>query len=560
MAASAASGENKEQTITGTGGEILLRTLLASGADTAFGVPGESFLGALDAMYDLQDRFRFVICRHEANATNMAEAAGKLTGAPGIAFVTRGPGASHASIAVHTAFQDSTPLILFVGHVNSGFLDREAFQEIDYRQMFGKTAKWVVQIDDGARIPELVGRAFHVAVNGRSGPVVVVLPEDVFTDTWTAPAPTAYRRAGAAPTATALDEMDGMLASAERPILVLGGGGWSAEACADIQVFAEAHHLPVAVGFRRQDLFDNRHPQYIGDMGLGIDKSLVAQVREADLLLVVGERLGEATTKHYAIIDIPNPTQRLIHVHPDANELGIVYRSDLLINATMGDFARAARARPAAAPSPGRRAWVERGRQAYEDKIAPRQNALRIDMAKVVTHLSDTLPDDAIITNGAGTYSGFVHRYFQFPRYGTQLAPTSGAMGYGLPAAIAAKLLHPERAVVCFAGDGCFLMASQELATASQYGIAVIVIVLNNSSYGSIRMHQEREYPGRTFGTGVVSPDFTALAAAYGAYAETVETTEAFPGAFERAQASGRPALLEIEIDIDTIIANNPRK
>ena len=557
MAAEAVTADNN--TITGTGGEILIRTLLANGASTAFGVPGESFLGALDAMYDVQDRFRFIVCRHEANATNMAEATGKLTGEPGIAFVTRGPGATHAAIAVHTASQDSTPLILFVGHVNSGFLDREAFQEIDYGQMYGKIAKWVVQIDDGARIPELVGRAFHVAVNGRSGPVVVVFPEDVFSKHWTAPQPTAYRRAGAAPTGEALAGMGRMLASAERPLLVLGGGGWSEESCADMQAFAEAQHLPVAVGFRRQDLFDNRHPNYVGDLGLGVDKALVAQVREADLLLVVGERLGEATTKHYAIIDIPNPTQQIIHVHPDANELGIVYRTDLLINATMSDFARAARALPAAAPA-GRKAWIERGRQAYEKKIAPRDNALAIDMARVVTHLSNTLPDDAIITNGAGTYSGFVHRYFQFPRYGTQLAPTSGAMGYGLPAALAAKLAHPERTVVCFAGDGCFLMASAELATASQYGIAVIVIVLNNGSYGSIRMHQEREYPGRTIATNVATPDFAALAAAYGAYSEKVETTAAFAEAFARAEASGRPALLEIRIDIDTIIANNPRK
>jgi len=541
-----------------TGGQVLVETLLAEGANLAFCVPGESYLAALDAMHDVQDQFRMIVCRHEASATNMAEATGKLTGRPGIAFVTRGPGSSHASIGVHTAQQDSTPLILFVGQAARDHLERDAFQEVDYRQMYGKFAKWVVQIDDAERIPELVSRAFHVAVNGRAGPVVVAIPEDVLKDACTAPPPKPYQRVVSAPSTAALSEFETMLAEAERPLLIVGGGSWTAGAVKKIERFAEAHSLPAAVGFRRQDLFDNTHPNYVGDLGLGIDPALAAMVRAADLLIVVGERLGEASTKGYTLIDIPQPAQRLVHVHPSPDQLGIVYGADMLLASGMEEFADAVETL-----KPGlkvRTRWITEGRANYEKKIAPRENGLPLDVGAVVKHLRETLPEDAIIANGAGTYTGYVHRYYTFRQYGTQLAPTSGSMGYGFPAAIGAQVLNPGRTVVAFAGDGCFLMASQELATAVRYALPVIVVLVNNNSYGSIRMHQERDYPGRVFATGLNNPDFVALARSYGAHAELVETSEGFPAAFERARASGKPALLELRIDIDAMVAANPRK
>ncbi|HWA50498.1 MAG TPA: thiamine pyrophosphate-binding protein [Dongiaceae bacterium] len=541
-----------------TGGQVLIDTLIAEGADMAFSVPGESFLAALDAMHDVQDKFRLIVCRHEASATNMAEATGKLTGRPGIAFVTRGPGSSHAAIGIHTAQQDSTPLIVFVGQAGREHLLREAFQEVDYGQMYGKFAKWVVQIDDAERIPELVSRAFHVAVNGRPGPVVVAIPEDVLKDPCAAAVPAPFKRTIAAPSAAAMSELSAMIAAAERPLLVLGGGGWDAQSVRLMQQFAEKHHLAASVGFRCQDLFDNSHPNYAGDLGLGIDAALVEMVKKADLLIVVGERLGEASTKGYTLINVPRPAQKLVHVHPSPEQLGMVYQADLLIAANMRDFAEAAATIPA---GPRTRAeWIANGRANYDKKITPKATGLALDVGQVVKYLRETLPDDSIITNGAGTYTGYVHRYYTYKRFRTQLAPTSGAMGYGFPASIAAKLVHPDRTVVCFAGDGCFLMASQELATAIRYDLPVIVVLVNNSSYGSIRMHQEREYPGRTFATGLNNPDFVALAKAYGAYGELVETTEAFAGAFERARASGKPAVLELRIDIELMVKANPRK
>lgn len=541
-----------------TGGQVLIDALIAQGADLAFCVPGESYLAALDAMHDVQDTFRMIVCRHEAGAANMAEATGKLTGRPGICFVTRGPGSSQGSVGVHTAQQDSTPLIYFVGQVSYGDLGREAFQEVDYVAMYGKFAKWAVQIDDAERIPEIISRAFHVAVNGRPGPVVIAIPEDVLKDPCTrTPAPR-MSRAVAAPGRAALAELKASIDSAERPLLVLGGSGWTAESIDRMRAFAERHHMAAAAGFRRQDLFDNRHPNYVGDLGLGIDAALAEMVRNADLIVSVGERLGDASTKGYTLLDIPKPRQKLIHVHPGPEELGMVYRADLAIAATVGDFAEAV-----ADLEPGpktRDAWISEGRAAYERKITPKPTSLTIDPAQVVRHLRETLPDDAIVTNGAGTYTGYVHRYYTFKRFGTQLAPTSGSMGYGFPAAIAAQILHPDRTVVCFAGDGCFLMASAELATAVRYRLPVVVVLINNSSYGSIRMHQERDYPGRTFATDLNNPDFVALAKAYGAHGELVEKTEDFAAAFERAKSTGKPSILELRIDIDTMIAANPRK
>lgn len=541
-----------------TGAQVLIDTLIAQGADLAFCVPGESYLAALDAMHDVQDKFRMIVCRHEASATNMAEATGKLTGRPGICFVTRGPGSSHASIGVHTAQQDSTPLVLFVGQVSIGDLGREAFQEVDYVQMYGKFAKWAVQIDDAARIPEIVSHAFHVAVNGRPGPVVVAIPEDVLKHPCPNPPAPRYNRAIAAPSRPALAELETLIAAAERPLLILGGGGWTAEAVGQMRVFAEKHHLAASVGFRCQDLFDNTHPNYVGDLGLGIDPTLAEMVKSSDLLIAVGERLGDASTKGYTLLDIPTPAQKLVHVHPSPEELGMVYRADMAIAATPRDFAEAV-----ADLKPGprtREKWIADGRAAYERKITPKPNNLTLDVGQVVKYLRETLPDDAIVCNGAGTYTGYVHRFYTFRSFKTQLAPTSGAMGYGFPASVAAKLVHPDRDVVCFAGDGCFLMASQELATAIRYDLPVIVVLVNNSSYGSIRMHQEKEYPGRTFATNLNNPDFVALAKAYGCHSELVERTEDFPAAFERAKASGKPALLELKIDIEIMIAANPRK
>lgn len=541
-----------------SGGRVLVDCLLAHGVDTVFCVPGESYLTVLDALHDVQDRIRIIVGRHEASVAQMAEAYGKLTGKPGICFVTRGPGASHAAISVHTAFHDATPLILFIGQVGRDQLGRNAFQEMDYHGLFDRTAKWVTEIHDPNRIPELIGRAFHTAVNGKAGPVVISIPEDMQNDECTAYVPAHYKLASAAPSTASLGELQTMIETAERPILILGGGGWSQQAVADIRSFAERFALPVATGFRRQDLFDNSHEHYIGDVGIATNKALIGQIDAADLLLVVGERLGDITSAGYTIFKHPRPTQRLIHVHAGAEELGALYEADLLINATARDFAAAVAA--LVPEERDRKAWISRGRSAYESySLPPVTGQPRIDVARIIKELSDALPGDAVITNGAGLYTAFVHRFYQFRDYGSQLAPTTGAMGYGLPAAIAAKVVHPDRPAICFAGDGCFMMASQELATAAMFGLDVIVIVIDNSSYGSIRHHQEKYFPGRVTATDLVSPDFVALARSYGAYAERVEATEDFAAAFERARKSGGPALLTFRQDIGEVVAIKPK-
>jgi acetolactate synthase-1/2/3 large subunit len=542
-----ASGENLR-----TGGQVLIDQLLIHGVDHVFCVPGESYLAALDALHGARDRIRIVTCRQEGGAANMAEGYGKLTGRPGICFVTRGPGATNASIGVHTAFQDSTPMILLVGQVARDQAEREAFQEVDYRRMFAPLAKWVAQIDDPARIPELVSQAFHRAVAGRPGPVVIALPEDMLTakaaveDAWP------YKIVRPHPGAEELQTMRAMLAKAARPFLLLGGGGWSADAVRDIAAFAEANDLPVGVSFRCQDLFDNGHKNYVGHVGIGIDPPLAARVKEADLLLVVGARLGEMTTGGYTLVQVPTPRQTLVHVHAGAEELGRVYQPALPINSGMAPFAAAARALKPVESSRWAAATAA-ARAEYLETLQPRPHAGALQMPEVMAFLRQRLPPDAILTNGAGNYTAWVHRFYQYRRFRTQLAPTSGAMGYGLPAALAAKAVHPERAVVCFAGDGCFLMNGQELATAVQHGLAVIVVVVNNGMYGTIRMHQEREYPERPIGTDLVNPDFAALARAYGAHGERVETTAQFAPAFERAAASGKPALLELRLDPEAI-------
>jgi len=535
-----------------SGGQVLVDALKIHGVDTAYCVPGESFLDVLDALYQSREQIRLIVCRQEAGAAYMAEAHGKLTGEPGICFVTRGPGACNASIGIHTAKQDSTPLIVFVGQVARDTLGREAWQEIDYRKMFGDVAKWVDQIDDANRIPEYVSRAFHVATSGRPGPVVLAIPEDMLVDKVSVQDSPRYRRFEPCPPPSALAELRSMLAQARQPLLLLGGGAWSRQASEDITRFAESFGLPVACAFRRQDLFDNCHPNYIGEAGLGMDPRLAARIKASDLVIAVGPRLGETSTNGYSLFAIPKPVQRLIHVHRDPDELGRVYCADLMINAGMEEFARAASAmQPDTAPP--WREWTVSGREDYLNNLkhTPRPGA--VDLGDVMQHLRQTLPADSIIVNGAGNYTIWVQRFYQYRGFRTQLAPTSGTMGYEVPASIAAKLVHPERTVVCFAGDGCFLMNGQELATARQHNLGVIFIVVNNGMYGSIRMHQERHYPEHVHGSDLFNPDFVALAKAYGAYGELVEKSADFAAAFERAQKHNGPALLELRTDPEVI-------
>ena len=532
-----------------TGGRILVDALQINGVDTVYCVPGESYLPVLDALHDVPG-IRTYVARHEGAAANMADAYGKLTGRPGICFVTRGPGATHASVGVHTASQDSTPMILFIGQVDTGFAEREAFQEVDYRRMFGGMAKWVTEIQDLTRIPEVLARAFSVATSGRPGPVVVALPEDVLFASGVVQDAPPSRTAQSAPTASDMDAFRALLAQARRPLMVIGGTGWDPQACADLQAFARACDIPVAAAFRRQDLFDNCAPNYVGQIGLGISPKLAQCVREADLVIAVGTRLSEVTSGGYTLVQSPVPQQTLVHVHADANELGRVYQATLPINSGMRNFAQALAALPALDVQ--WQSWTRTAREAYmahSTASVPEIVPNGVDLSQVVAHLSEVLPADSIISNGAGNYTVWVHRFYRYRQSATELAPTSGAMGYGLPAAIAAKLQHPEREVVCFAGDGCFMMYPQELATAMQYGAAMIVIVVNNGMLGTIRMHQEREYPGRISGTDLRNPDFVALARSFGAYGETVERSEDFPAAFARARAAGVAAVLELRTD-----------
>lgn len=537
------------------GGQVLIDALRVHGVERVFGVPGESYLAALDALHDAEDEIDFVICRQEGGAAYMAEAYGKLTGKPGICFVTRGPGATNASVGVHTAFQDSTPMLLFIGQVARDQMEREAFQEIDYRRMFGQMAKWVVEIEDAARIPELVSQAFHRAVNGRPGPVVVALPEDMLTDMVTVADTPAYKRIDIYAGAPQLDALQSLLARAERPLVVVGGSGWTPQAVADLRAFSEAFSLPVAASFRCQDLFDNSHENYAGDLGLAAGPKLIQRVRECDLLICIGARLGEMTTGSYTLIDIPVPTQELVHIHAGAEELGRVYHATLPINATVSGFLSQAAGLAPTTPLAWEE-WTRAAHAAYLENLKHPQTPGKVQMGEVMEWLRGHLPADAILTTGAGNYSAWAHRFYQYRRFRTQLGPTNGSMGYGVPAAIAAKITAPDRTVVAFAGDGCFLMNGQELATAMQYDARVIFLVINNGMYGTIRMHQERHYPGRVAGTGLTNPDFAALARSYGLHGETVETTEAFAGAFLRSEASGKPALIEIRVDPEALTPN----
>ncbi|MBM3567447.1 MAG: thiamine pyrophosphate-binding protein [Alphaproteobacteria bacterium] len=535
-----------------SGAQVLVDQLRIHGADTVFGVPGESYLSVLDALRDANS-IRYVVCRHEGAAAAMAEAGGKLTGRPGLCFVTRGPGATHASIGVHTAFQDSTPMILFVGQIERRVRDREAFQEVDYRAMFGKLAKWVVEIDDAGRVPELISQAFHRAVNGRPGPVVVSLPKDMLSDIVRVADAERYRTARPYPHPEQMAQLRSLLAKARLPIVIAGGAGWSASASRDLTAWAEANVLPVACAFRRQDAIDNNHPCFVGDVGVSPGAELAAHIRQADLVVAVGPRLGDITTGAYGLFEIPRPRQTLVHVHVDGDELGRVYNADLPIHSGMVEFLTAARSSEPIS-SPTWSAATGRARAAYLAHVAPRPpQGSGVDFTAVVTWLRDRLPADAIVANGAGNYAGWVQRFHRYRGYGSQLAPTSGAMGYGVPAAIAAKLRYPDRVVIAYAGDGCFLMTGQELATAVQYGVAVIVVVVNNGMYGTIRMHQERTYPNREYGTALVNPDFAVFAQSFGAFGVRIERTADFPAAFEAALASGRPAVIEIVTDPDIL-------
>jgi acetolactate synthase I/II/III large subunit len=535
-----------------SGGQILVDALRIHGVKRAFCVPGESYLAVLDALHDVQEEIDLVVCRQEGGAAYMAEAYGKLTGEPGICFVTRGPGATNASVGVHTAFQDSSPMILFIGQVARDQQYREAFQEIDFRQMFGPLAKWVVQIDDTSRIPELISQAFHRAVNGRPGPVVVALPEDMLTEMAQVSDAGPFKRVLMTPAAEQMTAMQQLLERSERPLMVLGGSGWDTGSVHNIRLFAEQQNIPVAASFRCQDLFDNRHPNYVGDLGFAASAQLSSAVKDADLLLVVGSRMGEVSTGGYASLDIPVPKQTLIHVHQGIEELGRVYQPTLAINSSMSSFAAMA-ARLAPTPAQQHREWTRALNDHYQRNLECPASPGDVQLGEIIGWLNQRLPDDAILTNGAGNYAIWLQRFYQFRHYRSQLGPTNGSMGYGVPAAVAAKLTCPDRVVVSFSGDGCFLMNGQEIATAAQYGANVIFVVINNGMYGTIRMHQERNYPGRVSGTDLLNPDFAALAQAYGLHGEVVTATSDFEPAFERCLEMSRPSLIEVRVDPEAL-------
>ena len=532
-----------------TGAQVLVDQLVVHGVETAFCIPGESYIAVLDALRDAP--IRLVVARHEAGAANMADAYGKLTGRPGICFVTRAPGATHAAVGVHAAYQDSTPFILFIGQVPRGHRGREAFQELDYGRMYGEMAKWVVEVGEAAAFPEIAARAFHVATSGRPGPVVVALPEDVLGEGTDVEDAERYRPARPAPAAEDIERAHELLARAERPLVVVGGGGWSAQAAAALEAWAEASRLPVATSFRRQDYLDNTSPSYAGVLTIGHDPALAALLGECDVLLALGTRLGEIPTRGYTTLEPPRIPQTLVHVHADPDELGRVYEPDLPVVSGSPEFLAAIRDRPL----DGARwaGWTEVAHEEFLRWLNHRPDAGAVDLATILAHLRERLPPDAIVTNGAGNFTVWLHRFYTFRSYRTQLSPCSGAMGYGVPAAVAAKVLHPERIVVCVAGDGDFLMSGHELAAAAQERAPIVVVLANNAMYGTIRMHQERQFPGRVHGTDLVSPDFVALAEAYGAHGELVERNEDFAAAFERALEADRPALVELRVDPEAI-------
>ncbi len=534
-----------------SGGQILVDQLLAQGVERLACVPGESYLAVLDALHDA--KIDVLVCRNEGGAAMMAEAYGKLTGRPGICFVTRGPGATNASHGIHIAAQDSTPMILFIGQVERAMREREAFQEVDYKAFFGSMAKWVVEVESAARLPELLARAFRVACQGRPGPVVIALPEDVLTEMADVPDAPKVVPAESAPTPQDMSRFADLLRQAKKPLFILGGSRWSPEAQKSLIGFAEKFGVGITTSFRRAHLFPSDHPNYVGDVGIGPNPKLAARVKEADLLVLLGARMSEMPSSSYSLIDIPNPRQTLVHIHPGAEELGRVYQPALAIQASPNAFCSAL----ADLAQPNDRPWTEATRVARQDFLdwtdAPQKLPGKFQYGEAMKWLRERLPPEAIITNGAGNYATWIHRYYRFRQFGTQLAPTSGSMGYGVPAAVMAKRQRPDSPVVCFAGDGCFMMNGQEFATAVQYGIPLIVVVLDNSMYGTIRMHQEREYPGRVSATLLKNPNFADYAKAFGGHGERVETTEDFAPAFERAVQSGKPAIIHCIVDPEAI-------
>jgi acetolactate synthase I/II/III large subunit len=533
-----------------TGGQMVVDALLAHGVRRVFGVPGESYLPILDALYDRRGQIDLITCRHEHGASMMAEAHAKLDGVPGVCLVTRGPGACNAAIGVHTAFQDSTPMLLLVGQVERPFLGREAFQEVDFRAMFAPLAKYAEQIDQARDLPAAMTRAMWRARSGRPGPVVLAVPEDCLAETIVVSDVPPKAIDGAMPDAGLMERLHRVLGDVQRPMMLIGGGGWTDSARADILAFAEANELPTCCGFRRHDCFDNDHPCFVGELGIGANPALVARVKSADLLLAVGTRMGEATSQGYTLFGTGGP--ELVHVHPDARELGRVFRPALAIAAGVAEFASAA---GKLAPVAGRRwrAWTQSARADYLADTQPPATGAAVDLGQVMAQLRDLLPSDAIVTVDAGNFSGWPQRFLRFGGARRLLGATNGAMGYGVPAAIAAKLRYPQRLVLACVGDGGFGMTGQELATAMQSHAAPIVLVFNNGLYGTIRMHQERCYPERPIGTTLTNPDFCALAASFGAHGERVVRTEEFAPAFERARRAGRAAVIELLIDPDLI-------
>jgi acetolactate synthase-1/2/3 large subunit len=536
---------------TRTGGEILIDQLAIQGVRHVFCVPGESYLAALDAFHD--SPIKLTVCRHESAAAMMAEAVGKATGKPGICFVTRGPGATNASAGIHIARQDSTPMIMFVGQVGRHMREREAFQELDYRDVFGGLAKWATEIDDPARIPEFVSRAFHTACNGRPGPVVIALPEDMLSERALAPNATAAEPVETWPGLTDMSRLQKMLWASKRPIALIGGSRWSEAACAAMARFAERFALPVATTFRRGHLFDALHPCYAGDFGIGPNPKLLARVKGADLVLLIGDRMSEMTSQSYTLLDIPEPQMKLVHVHPGADELGRVYHPALAINASPTAFCASLEG----LQPPNEIPWKGEADIAHADCLTWTEKATpvpgNVNLGEIMVWLRGQLAPEDVITNGAGNFSAWIHRFYRFRRYATHIGPTSGSMGYGFPAAVAMKTLYPERTVVCVAGDGDYLMTGQDFITAVQYKLPVIVVLADNGLYGTIRMHQEREYPGRVVATDLINPDFVAYAKAFGGFGVRVEKTADFPAAFAAAQKSGLPSIIHLKVDPDAI-------
>lgn len=535
-----------------TAAEVLVDQVILHGARHAFCVPGESYLAVLDAFHD-RPALAVTVCRQEGGASIMAEAVGKLTGRPGLCFVTRGPGATNASAGIHIAQQDSTPMIVFVGQVARGMRERDAFQELNYRAVFGSMSKWATEIDDPERVPEIVARAFYTATSGRPGPVVVALPEDMLTERAAVPDARPWHPVETSPGSDELQELGRLLTEAKRPFVIIGGSRWSAEASAAMMRLAERLALPVATTFRRTHLFDALHPCYAGDLGIGVNPKLLARIRQSDLVLLVGGRLGEIPSQGYTLFEIPSPGATFVHVYPDPEELGRVYSPHLAINATPARFAPALDGIKA----PADLRWREETRVVHEDYLAWSERSTEVpgavNLGEIMIGLRERLPRDAIICNGAGNFAGWVHRFHRFRQFGTQIGPASGSMGYGLPAAVAAKRLYPERTVVCFSGDGDFLMTGQEFATAVQYGLPFVTVVVDNGMYGTIRMHQEREYPGRISATALRNPDFAAYARTFGGYGISVDRTGDFAAAFDEASRSGLPAIIHLKVDPEAI-------